>query len=456
VQAGKAADAAKLLTASESDLADPVAEAQARLGIGMLMAQYAPAAVAEQCQAALRLPGVPPVLRVQLLSLLACGLDISGEPDAAAGPVADAIAEATASGDLTAEKARFALTGLALTGLVAIPSAAAAASTSSHSHAAVKPTIVLEHGAWADGSSWSGVITRLQKDGYTVDVPPNPLRGLDSDSAYLASYLATVPGPIVLVGHSYGGFVITNAATGDKNVKALVYVDAYIPAQGDTVNSLTSQFPGSQIAPSALNFVPSPGGVTDVYVKPPLFRSILANNLPASQAAELAATQRPIAANTLTEVSGPPAWSSIPSWAVIGTADHAIPPAAQEFMARRAHATVTEIDASHLSLISHPGEVTDGSNRPRATRPRTPGQRIPGTPDDGLYAKSIRRSSHGKRILFSAELASAVEDALTVMHGIAASGVQLAGGSIGSVRRAAAPGDPAADGSGVTCPRRSA
>ena len=256
-------------------------------------------------------------------------------------------------------KARFALIGLALAGLVAIPSAVAAASTSNHSDAAVKPTIVLEHGAWADGSSWSGVVTRLQKDGYTVDVPPNPLRGLDSDSAYLASYLATVPGPIVLVGHSYGGFVTTNAATGDKNVKALVYVDAYIPAQGDTLNSLTSQFPGSQIAPAALNFVPSPGGVTDVYVKPSLFRSILANDLPARQAAELAATQRPIAATALTDVSGPPAWASIPSWAVIGTADHAIPPAAQEFMARRAHASVTEINASHLSLISHPGEVTN-------------------------------------------------------------------------------------------------
>ena len=160
---------------------------------------------------------------------------------------------------------------------------------------------MLEHGAWADGSSWSGVVTRLQKDGYTVDVPPNPLRGPDSDSAYLASYLATVPGPVVLVGHSYGGFVTTNAATGDKNVKALVYVDAYIPAQGDTLNSLTSQFPGSQITPAALNFVPSPGGVTDVYVKPSQFRSILANDLPASQAAELAATQRPIAATALTE-----------------------------------------------------------------------------------------------------------------------------------------------------------
>ncbi len=263
-------------------------------------------------------------------------------------------------------KARFALIGLAVAGLVAIPSAVAAASTSSHSDAmgnhsqsAVKPTIVLEHGAWADGSSWSGVVTRLQKDGYTVDVPPNPLRGPDSDSAYLASYLATVTGPVVVVGHSYGGFVITNAATGDKNVKALVYVDAYIPAQGDTLNSLTAQFPGSQITPAALNFVSSPGGVTDVYIKPSLFRSILANDLPASQAAELAATQRPIAASALTEVSGPPAWTSIRSWDVIGTADHAIPPAAQEYMAARAHATVTKINASHLSLISHPAEVTN-------------------------------------------------------------------------------------------------
>jgi pimeloyl-ACP methyl ester carboxylesterase len=258
-------------------------------------------------------------------------------------------------------KARFTLIGLAVAGLIGIPSAVASASTSSHSDtagSAVKPTIVLEHGAWADGSSWDGVVTRLQNDGYIVDVPPNPLRGPDSDSAYLASYLAAVPGPIVLVGHSYGGFVTTNAATGDKNVKALVYVDAYIPAQGDTVNSLTSQFPGSQITPAALNFVASPGGVTDAYVQPSQFRSILANDLPASQAAELAATQRPIAATALTEVSGPPAWTSIPSWAVIGTADHAIPPAAQEFMAQRAHATVTEINASHLSLISHPGEVT--------------------------------------------------------------------------------------------------
>jgi pimeloyl-ACP methyl ester carboxylesterase len=260
-------------------------------------------------------------------------------------------------------KSRLALTGTAVAALIAIPSGIAVASTSSPAHAAgasssaPKPTIVIEHGAWADGSSFAGVVTRLQQDGYTVDVPPNPLRGPASDSAYLASYLASVTGPVVLVGHSYGGFVTTDAATSDKNVKALVYVDAYIPAQGDTINSINAQFPGSQLTPAALKFVASPGGVTDAYVNPAQFRSIFANDLPASQAAELAATQEPIAASALTEPSTAPAWATIPSWDVIGTADHAIPPAAQEFMAARAHANVTKVDASHLSMISHPGTV---------------------------------------------------------------------------------------------------
>ena len=141
------------------------------------------------------------------------------------------------------------------------------------------------------------------------------------------------------------------------HVKALVYVDAYIPTQGDTIDSINAQFPGSQITPAALTFVPSPGGVTDVYVNPAQFRSIFANDLPAGQAAELAAVQEPIAASALTEPSTAPAWATIPSWDVIGTADHAIPPAAQEFMAARAHAKVTMVDASHLSMISHPGTV---------------------------------------------------------------------------------------------------
>ena len=256
-----------------------------------------------------------------------------------------------------ARATRLAVAGLAVLGVVAFPSVVAAAPTEHGSSSGPKPTIVLEHGAWADGSSWSGVVTRLQKDGYTVAVPPNPLRGVAADSAYLASYLATVPGPIVLVGHSYGGFVTTNAATGNTNVKALVYVDAYIPAQGETLNGLTTQFPGSQIAPTALSFVPSAGGV-DAYVQPTQFGAILANDLSATQVGELAATQRPIAASTLGEVSGPPAWTTTPSWAVIGTEDHAIPPAALRFMAQRAHAAVTTIAASHLSLISQPAAVT--------------------------------------------------------------------------------------------------
>jgi pimeloyl-ACP methyl ester carboxylesterase len=251
-------------------------------------------------------------------------------------------------------KLRLTLVSLAAVAAVAVPSAGATASASGHPNV----TIVLEHGAWADGSSWDSVVARLQKDGYTVDVPPNPLRGPSIDSAYLVSYLKSLTGPIVLVGHSYGGFVITDAATGNSNVKALVYVDAYIPARGDTINSINKQFPGSQLAPSALSFVPSDGGVVDVYIKPNEFRGILANDLPATQTAELAATQRPIATSALNEPAGAPAWTSIPSWDVIGTKDHAIPVAAQQFMAKRAHARVTEINASHLSMISQPHNVT--------------------------------------------------------------------------------------------------
>jgi len=248
--------------------------------------------------------------------------------------------------------------GLGLVGAI-VPAATASAAKSGTPASApsAKPTIVLVHGAWADGSSWNGVITGLQHDGYTVDAPPNPLNGAASDSAYLASYLKTITGPIVLVGHSYGGFVITNAATGNTNVKALVYVDAYMPAQGETLNGLTTQFPGSRVSPDALNFAPEPGGAIEAYIKQADFRDILANDLPARQADELAATQRPINAAALDEPSGTPAWATIPSWDVIGTADHALPEAAQAFMAQRAGSTVTKVDASHLSMISHPALV---------------------------------------------------------------------------------------------------
>jgi len=252
----------------------------------------------------------------------------------------------------------------AVAGLVIPVSQVASAHTGSPAGAGgrPKPTIVLEHGAWADSSSWNGVIRRLQADGYTVDAPPNPLQGLAYDPAYLADFLHSISGPIVLVGHSYGGAVITNSATGDDQVKALVYVDAFAPAQGETLAQLLAGHPGSCAVPANLSVVPLPGapaGDGDAYIKQSVFSSCMANGLPASQARVAAATQSPLATIALTQKSGVPAWKTIPSWAVVGTADHAIPPALQLFMARRAHAHITEVHAPHLSMISDPGVVTN-------------------------------------------------------------------------------------------------
>ena len=224
---------------------------------------------------------------------------------------------------------------------------------------------MLVHGAWADSGSWNGVIARLQRAGYSVVAPPNPLRGVSYDSDYLADFLSptstAITGPVVLVGHSYGGFVITNAATGNPNVKALVYVDAFIPAQGDTLGGLSSAQPGScLLAGSPFTTAPYPGaqgGDVDLYVKASVFPGCFANGLPPDQAAVLAATQRPLPFSALSEASGPPAWTTIPSWDIIGTADHVIPPAEQLVMAQRAGASVTEINAPHLSMITDPGVV---------------------------------------------------------------------------------------------------
>ena len=241
-------------------------------------------------------------------------------------------------------------------------SAGAAAAGGGHS---AKPVIVLEHGAWADASSWNSVISRLQRRGFTVYAPPNPLRGLPQDSAYVHQFLtqnAALQGqPVVLVAHSYGGAVITNAAVGAPGVRALVYVDAFIPDQGDTIGGLASAEPGSCLGNEAFNPVPYPGapsGDVDLYIKPDLVPGCFATGLPASQAAVIAATQRPLAASALTATFGPPAWKTIPSWAVIGTADHVIPAASQTFMAQRAGAHITYVNAGHLSLISDPSVVT--------------------------------------------------------------------------------------------------
>jgi pimeloyl-ACP methyl ester carboxylesterase len=244
---------------------------------------------------------------------------------------------------------------------------ALSAATPAHAAASTKPTVVLVHGAWADGSSWDGVVKDLQARGYTVDVPPNPLRGLHSDSAYLKDYLSTIKGPIVLAGHSYGGAVITDAATGNHQVKALVYVDAFIPTQGQSILQLLTPPKGSSqpaLNPPALfNFVPFPGapkGVSDWYLKPAVFVQVLANDLPKAQAQVLAASQRPIASNALTETSTAPAWKTIPSWDVIGTEDLILPPALQEEMAKTAGSHITEIKAGHLSgLIEHPAAIAN-------------------------------------------------------------------------------------------------
>jgi pimeloyl-ACP methyl ester carboxylesterase len=232
-----------------------------------------------------------------------------------------------------------------------------------------RPVIVLEHGAWADSSSWNGVIRILIREGFTVYAPPNPLRGLSSDASYLRDFLtenAALAGkPVVLVGHSYGGAVITDAAVGDPEVKALVYVDAFIPAKGESISALLArpQGAGSCIGgnpATVFDPVPFPGapaGDADLYLQPDKFPGCFASGLSAGEAALLAATQRPLAANAATDVSGSPAWQTIPSWAVIGTADKVIPPALLTFMADRAGSRITYVNAGHLSLISRPGAV---------------------------------------------------------------------------------------------------
>ena len=255
---------------------------------------------------------------------------------------------------------------VALAGAAVGPAHLASASVRTSSSPAAKPTVVIEAGAWADNSSFAGVVRRLQHDGYTVDVPPNPLQGLRYDSRTLAGFLGTISGPVVLVGHSYGGMVITNAATGNPNVKALVYVDAFIPDQGDTLASLLDNSGSCLGGPPAdiFNFAPYPGGTggpkgdVDTYIKPSLVPSCFASGLPAPQAAVIAATQRPLAASTLGEPSGPPAWKTIPSWAVIGTADRVIPPAVLTSMAQHAGAHITDVNAGHLSMISRANTVT--------------------------------------------------------------------------------------------------
>ena len=257
---------------------------------------------------------------------------------------------------------------VAMAGLLTATSQAATARTAAFQwKGGTRPVIVLEHGAWADASSWDRAIAILQREGFTVYAPPDPLRGLASDAAYLHDFLtenaALVGKPVVLVGHSYGGAVISDAAVGDSDVKALVYVDAFIPAPGESIQTLLAARPGSCIGGNPAGVfdpVPYPGGPSgdvDLYLLPGWFPGCFASGLSAGEAAILAAPQRPLAASAAGEPSGPVAWTMVPSWAVIGTADQVIPPSELRFMAQRAHAHVTDVDAGHLSLISAPGTV---------------------------------------------------------------------------------------------------
>jgi pimeloyl-ACP methyl ester carboxylesterase len=228
----------------------------------------------------------------------------------------------------------------------------------------VKPTVVLVHGAWADAAGWTPEVERLQAAGYPVVAPPNPLRGLVSDAAYIHAVLAQIKGPIILVGHSYGGAVITDAAIGNPNVKALVYIAAFAPDQGDSLASLNAMPQASQIKPVPVvpSTYPLPDGTTGVEltVDPAQYPTVFLDNLlPAAQEHALAAEQRPLSVASATQPSGVPAWKTIPSWYMVAEQDDAIAPNLERFMAARAKAHTIEVAGPHLIMLTDPAAVTD-------------------------------------------------------------------------------------------------
>jgi pimeloyl-ACP methyl ester carboxylesterase len=229
-----------------------------------------------------------------------------------------------------------------------------------------KPTIVLVHGAWADASSWNAVASELQSQGFTVLAPPNLLRAVALDAPYISSFLAQrTSGPVVLVGHSYGGFVISNAATGADNVKALVYVDAFIPDEGETVFQILGgsgsayDIPDPTTVFDVVGYPGAPEGDAEAFLKPDTVHNAFAPDLPESDRLLIVAGQRPITLSANTTPSGPGAWKDLPSWAVIGTEDRVIPPDTQRRMAARAGATISEAGGSHVSMVSHPQVTVD-------------------------------------------------------------------------------------------------
>ena len=225
------------------------------------------------------------------------------------------------------------------------------------------PTVVLVHGAFADAGSWAGVTAILQAAGVTVLAPANPLRSVSSDSAYIASVISQVDAPVLAVGHSYGGAVITNACTEATNVVGLVYVSAFAPDEGEKLSDVTATSADS-ILGTALQqrqFPTGSGGETavELYVDPAKFHEVFAADLPAAQSAVLAASQRPVAASAFDDVTGVPAWKTLPSWAVVGTGDKAAGADVTRDHAQRAGSVLTELNGSHLAFVAQPQAVAD-------------------------------------------------------------------------------------------------
>jgi pimeloyl-ACP methyl ester carboxylesterase len=225
------------------------------------------------------------------------------------------------------------------------------------------PTVVLVHGAFADGSSWNGVIERVQAKGVQVTAPANPLRGISTDSAYLASVLKQTPGPVIAVGHSYGGAVVSNAAAHAENVVSLVFVAAFAPEEGEILGQAEASSKDSVLMSALVprQYPSATGGepAVEFAIDPGKFHDVFAADVPAEQASLMAATQRPVAELAFSEPSGPPAWKHVPSWAVVATGDKAAGADVIRSMAKRAGASTTEVDGSHVIMISQPDAVTD-------------------------------------------------------------------------------------------------
>ena len=229
-----------------------------------------------------------------------------------------------------------------------------------------KPTIVLVHGAWADASSWNAVASHLQSEGYTVLAPTNLLRRVSIDAPYIASFLAQrTSGPVVLAGHSYGGFVITNAAAGGGDVRALVYVDAFVPDEGETIAQIIGgsgsalDVPDPTSVLDVAGYPEAPEGDAEAFLKPDSVHTSFAQDLSETDRWLIAAGQRPLTLSAYTMPSITAAWKTLPSWAVVGTEDRIIPPDTQRRMAERAGATITDVAASHVSMISKPQAAID-------------------------------------------------------------------------------------------------